>query len=297
MIYITAKLVTKKYGELYRAYETDTSSRFSIDERELKQLLGLNPTIVRNMALIGDKLEESSWLKAIQPFIEPSNWTSTIDPCLTKSNEKIKYILLCRIDTDRFKLLGTNQHIVFVDTKQLIDYTKEKLIYNCTIEKDGKLKAVDYYMAMEDEQFKEQIAKKYERFDSISNMLGKDMEFYYHIEGNNAEIISYSGTETSVTIPKFITSISGSCFVGCGIKEIILEEGLETIGSSAFTDCVISKITIPKTVQFMGLNVFGGCKRLLTKDGEYKEDRIIILNKQTIVLDKIIKDKERHRGI
>lgn len=48
------------------------------------------------------------------------------------------------------------------------------------------------------------------------------------------------------------------------IKEVIIEDGIETIGSKAFEDLYnLTKVTIPETVENIADNSFEGCKKLM----------------------------------
>lgn len=283
MIYITTKGKSADGLEIYRLYETDTGSRCSITEAELIQVMKLNETIVKNMRLVNGKLESKVWFNRPHSFI-------------TKDNGGGGCILLCALSNDRFKLVRSDEGIVFVNKEKLIKYTKENRIANCMIE-DGKYKAIDYYMATENRELKDQVSKKYARYEAVSAMLGRDNGFEYAIEGDNIELISYTGTDTHVMVPKFVTSISGHAFVGNEVQEVVLEDGIRTIGSFAFSDCNMSKIAIPKTVTYIGLHAFEDNARLLTDKGDYRLDKIKILNTQTVILDKIFKDTHRDRGV
>ena len=76
------------------------------------------------------------------------------------------------------------------------------------------------------------------------------MEFDYIIEGQEVKLKRYTGRDTKVIVPKFVTSLMYGYFRGCGIEEITLESGLKYIGGYAFESCNISKIIIPETIDF-----------------------------------------------
>ena len=68
-----------------------------------------------------------------------------------------------------------------------------------------------------------------------------------------------------LTVPSNIKSIGDYAFAGnvgntadeVGLKEVILEEGVETIGEGAFLNTELVSITIPKSVKSIGKSAFG----------------------------------------
>lgn len=73
---------------------------------------------------------------------------------------------------------------------------------------------------------------------------------------------SYIGSLESVVIPDTVTSIGGSAFHGCALREIDLPDGLLTIGDSAFSNTGLTSITIPEGVTGISHWAFSGCKSL-----------------------------------
>lgn len=92
--------------------------------------------------------------------------------------------------------------------------------------------------------------------------------FEYKVNGNEVEILSYSGAETSLEIPETIrgmavTSIGYSAFRRCGFKSVDLPEGLETVGESAFADCKsLVSVSFPSTLKEIGDTAFYNCENL-----------------------------------
>ena len=78
----------------------------------------------------------------------------------------------------------------------------------------------------------------------------------------------------TITLGSGVKYIGELAFSGSGLKEIILNDGLETIEKEAFRECVrLKAIVIPDSVEYMGHGVFSGCRNLATvdmpKDVEY----------------------------
>ena len=57
------------------------------------------------------------------------------------------------------------------------------------------------------------------------------------------------------------------CFAsGSAVKEVMLNEGLETIGESAFKGCALHSVSIPESVKKIEHGAFGGCFKLKKVD-------------------------------
>lgn len=96
-------------------------------------------------------------------------------------------------------------------------------------------------------------------------------------DGDNVYLISYSGSETNVTIPEGVThiytyafgdgvehvtfastvkEIMEGAFYESGVKTVTLNEGLEVIGDSAFYYADLEALTLPSTVKVIGEDAF-----------------------------------------
>lgn len=85
-------------------------------------------------------------------------------------------------------------------------------------------------------------------------------------------------------VPSSIQLWGSKCFFDCGVKEVVIADGLETLGKYAFAECVrLEKVTLPDEIMLdscaffncswlesinvsenvtFGANVFEGCKKL-----------------------------------
>lgn len=93
-------------------------------------------------------------------------------------------------------------------------------------------------------------------------------DFAYSENGGSITITGYSGSKTSVEVPKSIhgkpvTTIGENAFFNTGITSIKLPSSLRTIGKNAFHSCVgLTAITIPNGVTLIDNAAFRGCSNL-----------------------------------
>ena len=203
------------------------------------------------------------------------------DPALNKG---AGFTLLCQVN-NTFKIVSRNRDIEYIDFNQLKKDTEENLITNAEI-RDGKIHTVNMYKAIKNDQFEESIQKQYNRYEALSTVLGSKMSFEYNIEGEEVKLVKYTGSNKNVIVPKFITSIIKEAFYDTEIEAITLEPGLKSIGSHAFDGCNLTEIVIPESVEFIGVWTFNGNMRLIKKEGGYKKDKITILNKNAVIMDR-----------
>ena len=100
---------------------------------------------------------------------------------------------------------------------------------------------------------------------------GKENDFIYIIENEEAKIVNFTGYDISeVIIPKEILgypviSIGASAFEGCSnLSKVELPEGLVNIEDKAFAFCEnLTNMYIPSSVSIIGNDVFKDCDRLM----------------------------------
>lgn len=78
------------------------------------------------------------------------------------------------------------------------------------------------------------------------------------------ELYCYAGSSARVTIPAYITAISGSAFVNCeNLTEVILPSGLNTIRDHAFYKCTnLSSVALPEGLTSIQYDAFEFCRSL-----------------------------------
>ena len=271
MLYVVS--MTKYYdtSEYYIFFETHTESFFSGDKAFLNNLIIVHKINIKNISVINGELDIKPWYNEIhcKQLIEDTG---------------SDYVLICKPAKNIYKLVSYDKKISYVEIKQLKRLIQGFKIANCDF-RDGTYKSMDTYTTAKDTTFEERINNIYKKYKTKTSILGCGMEFEYTIEGAEVKLRKYTGTCKNVIVPKFITTIIEGAFIGTEIESIKLEPGLKYIGSFAFEDCNLSEIMIPETVEFIGLGAFYGNKRLFKSNEEYT-DKIKILNKRTLVLDK-----------
>ena len=77
-------------------------------------------------------------------------------------------------------------------------------------------------------------------------------------------VIGYTGEDTEIIIPNYVTNISQSAFYNCSsLKNIEIPSSVASIGDNAFSHCTsLTSITIPNSVTSMSNSVFSDCSSL-----------------------------------
>ena len=210
------------------------------------------------------------------------NWGNQIHYEGSRDAEGSQYMALCMIHENKFKLVSYAENIIYVALKGLQDYIRDHKIQNSMII-NGKPEIINTYTINHDDQFEKSIAKKYEKYVALGALLGCKTAFSYTIEGTDVSIIRGKGNTKNVIIPNFVTSIMAGAFYDCGIESLSIGPGIKYIGSNAFENCDIAEVTIPATMKFIGPAAFKNNKKLVDKDGYYK-DTIKMLSKNTVVI-------------
>ena len=94
-------------------------------------------------------------------------------------------------------------------------------------------------------------------------------DFEYTVYNGTIAITRYTGSAESVEVPskingKIVTAISFRAFEKClKLKNVVLNNGLETIGFCAFKECInLENVTIPDSVKTIDFGAFARCYKL-----------------------------------
>ena len=82
------------------------------------------------------------------------------------------------------------------------------------------------------------------------NLISDSTAFMYNSAGT--KLISYGGSNKTVTVPSTVTDISNIAFYNCGLTSVTLNSTLQTIGNSSFYGNTFTSITIPNGVTSIG---------------------------------------------
>ena len=276
MLYVI-NITNNMYDKSYTLFETNTDTKFSCTERYLKQILTEQQIEVKNARLVDDQIQLRKYTHEIHNLTAPSR-------------KGTKYIVLCKVNEIEHKLVDHKGRVWYSNDKQINDYILTGDIRNYTF-KNGVTVFEDAYNGIEDPEFSDSIAEKYEQHVALTAMLGCKTTFEYEIEGEGKAVRLRMGNAESkrIIIPNFITAINAEAFMHRELESVILGNGLEYIGSNAFESCNISELVIHEKIKFIGQSAFIGNKKLVSRNGEYKEN-LVILGKSTIILDKRIRE-------
>ena len=248
MLYIIAIKETYSEGNLYTIFESQTESIFYGNIEFLEKIIFRHNLKIKNIEIDNKRLKIKTRFNGIH-YMELGEGTGG-----SKKNKNIPigadYILLCKVENNSYKLVSYTGGVYYADSKELMQHINEDNIANCTI-KDGKYESVDVYKGQADNQFTDQITKKYARHLALTQMFGNIMTFEYITEGQEVKLSKYTGTTKDVIIPNFITSIMYQAFYDTKIETVILGTGIKYIGREAFKLCSISEVVIPENVKII----------------------------------------------
>lgn len=112
---------------------------------------------------------------------------------------------------------------------------------------------------------------------------------------NGTTLISYEGTDSSVSIPRYVENIGQNAFSNNQIiKKVIIPDTITTIGSGAFADCKnLSEVNVPKSVTKIGSGAFSKCMNLYQitvdeKNNQFKCESGALYNKKGNVLYQVL---------
>lgn len=88
--------------------------------------------------------------------------------------------------------------------------------------------------------------------------------YIIYTDGDEKMLVSYTGTETKLTLPTCITQINQYTFSGCSnLTSITIPDSVTSIGNSTFSGCSgLTSIVIPDSVTSIGSSAFSGCTGL-----------------------------------
>ncbi len=125
--------------------------------------------------------------------------------------------------------------------------------------------------------------------DKSQTRLSTDNDgFVTYNDGTDIWLVNYVGDDTEITIPNYITKLSGHAFYNCraltsvvigneltligsyafyncsSLKQVIIGENVTSIGQLAFAYCSsLNNVVIPNSVTYLGDSVFKYCDNLL----------------------------------
>ena len=281
MIYVigtSETLIKNSIITVYRLFETHTESVFYGEEKFIKKLITKHKLIIKNMTIDNGIIKLKDW---VYPF--------TAEYENDHENEKytvFKYILLGKLNANKFKLVDKNGQIKHVNNKELSNLTEKDRIINCTaITTDGVLtfKSIDTHNINTDPKFEEYIHNKYKAFEGKSLVVGKNISFDYNVEGEEVRLTRYTGRDKKVILPNFITTIntrafySSFVFENTDITEITLNQNLRFIGSSAFFMNELRNVELPQSVEFVGQRAFSSNKMNNYEIAQLFNDRTVVI--------------------
>ena len=95
-------------------------------------------------------------------------------------------------------------------------------------------------------------------FNSNSTSVSNAFKYKKNEDGTDdlTEIVSFSASYTSITIPSTVKKIADSAFYATLLYSVTIPEGVTYIGSSAFDFNYLSNVTIPSSVTYIGNSAF-----------------------------------------
>ena len=291
MLYVISVLRNKRDEiVMYKVFDTLSHSLMELDKNILINIISNTEIQVVNASIQNNEVILHDWINGI-------------------SSEKYDYNDYYKLKQSgsKFVILSREKDIYIGAEYRTVDYTgkltyrrindltnilESSLVANCrSKDVNGKLKLSleDAYIIKNDRKFKKLIDSKYDIFIAKTLMLGhKDMTFNYEIENDEVRITKYTGTDTEVILPSFITTIEKESFAFKDIKKLDLNEGLKVIGNEAFIavgeDNLLDQVEIPSTVELIGVGAFHGNIKLFKKDNTLNTEKFKLRNNKTMVL-------------
>lgn len=94
--------------------------------------------------------------------------------------------------------------------------------------------------------------------------LSTDNGYVVYTDGTEKILVDYTGAETELTLPSYITQINKLAFYNCTeLTSVTIPNGVRSIGRQAFDGCIgLTSLTIGKNVTNIGFSAFRGCTGL-----------------------------------
>ena len=97
-----------------------------------------------------------------------------------------------------------------------------------------------------------------------SKLTTDETGYVIYTDGDEKILVAYTGTETELILPSYITKINRYAFYGCiSLTSVTIRGSVTSIGDYAFSGCSgLTSITIPDSVTSIGSSAFSGCSSL-----------------------------------
>ena len=273
MIYVIGKRHHTR-EKWFKCIDTNTETIFDGLAKDICRWILIRRIDIVNVKIVNKETVIEGWFNGIH---------NAIGKTATETSTGAHYVLLCKLDKNKYKIVDYNGKVSYIGKRQLYKHTWNGVVANCKIE-DEKIISVGTYDIIENTEFNKHIAEKYNIYIAKTNLLGHNMSFDYTIEGSKVKLVQYTGTSKTVIIPKFITTIMNRAFSDCKTETITLDRGLNHIGGYAFKGCNITQITIPDTVELICPWAFYSNRSLINTEGEYTQ-KIKLMSNKTKVID------------
>lgn len=107
-------------------------------------------------------------------------------------------------------------------------------------------------------------AKNIYTLTSGASKLMNDSGYIIYVDGSEKILVGYTGGETDLILPSYITQIYPRAFYNCSsLKSVIISEGVTSIDTLAFYYCInLTSVVIPDSVTSIGSYAFYVCDNL-----------------------------------
>ena len=94
--------------------------------------------------------------------------------------------------------------------------------------------------------------------------LTNDNGYIIYTDGAEKILVGYTGTETALTLPAYVTKIYQCAFYNCdSLTSVVIGDSVTSIGDDAFYKCSsLTSVEIPNSVTSIGSSAFNSCSNL-----------------------------------